>query len=203
EPRFVQKILDHLIDVKPDGSFRLDQRYFDYCTGLRMTSERFNALFDGPARRPDDPLTQRDMDLAASVQAVTEEVVCRLARGVAEETGVRNLCLAGGVALNCVANGKVLGEGCFERLWVQPASGDAGGALGAALAAYHLYKGGARVAANTLDAMQGSYLGPAFSQDEIERRLKDAGAHFEIMGEPDLLDATTAALVEEKAVGWF
>jgi carbamoyltransferase len=203
EPRFVQTILDHLIDLKPDGSFRLDQRYFDYCTGLRMTNERFDALFGGPARQPDDPLTQRDMDLAASVQAVTEEVVSRLARGIAADTGARNLCLAGGVALNCVANGKVLREGCFENLWVQPASGDAGGALGAALAAYHQYKGGPRLPANTLDAMQGSYLGPAFLQAEIEGRLSEAGANFEVMEEVALLDATTTALVEEKAVGWF
>src|SRR5712671_3847496 len=203
EPRFAQTILDHLIDLKPDGSFRLDQRYFDYCTGLRMTNERFDALFGGPVRQPDEPLTQREMDLAASVQAVTEEVVSRLARSVADETGARNLCLAGGVALNCVANGKVLRDGCFEQLWVQPASGDAGGALGAALAACHLYKKAPRLPANTLDAMQGSYLGPAFSQAEIERRLSEAGAKFEVMEEPELLNATTAALVEEKAVGWF
>jgi carbamoyltransferase len=203
EPRFAQTILDHLIDLKPDGSFRLDLRYFDYCTGLRMTNEGFDALFGGAARHPDAPLRQRDMDLAASVQAVTEEVVSRLARGIAVETGARNLCLAGGVALNCVANGKVLREGCFKGLWVQPASGDAGGALGAALAAFHLYKGGPRLPANTLDAMQGSFLGPAFSQAEIEGRLSEAGANFEVMEEPLLLDATTTALVEEKAVGWF
>ena len=131
EPRFAQTILDHLVDLKPDGSFQLDQDYFDYCTGLRMTNDRFDALFGGPARRPDELLTQRHMDLAASVQAVTEEVVTRLARGVADETGAKNLCLAGGVALNCVANGKVLRDACFERLWVQPAAGDAGGARGA------------------------------------------------------------------------
>jgi carbamoyltransferase len=203
EPRFVQTILDHLIDVKPDGSFRLDQRYFDYCTGLRMTNECFDALFGGPARHPDAPLTQRDMDLAASVQAVTEEIVSRLARSVAEETGARNLCLAGGVALNCVANGKILRERRFEGLWVQPAAGDAGGALGAALAAYYLYKGGERLPTDTLDAMQGAYLGPAFSEGEIESRLSEAGADFQVMKEPELLDATTSALAQEKAVGWF
>jgi carbamoyltransferase len=203
QPRFAQTILDHLIDLKPDGSFHLDQGYFDYCTGLRMTNDRFDNLFGGPARHPEEPLTQRDMDLAASVQAVTEEVVSRLARSIADETGARNLCLAGGVALNCVANGKVLRDGCFEQIWVQPASGDAGGALGAALAACHLYKKAPRLPANTLDAMQGSYLGPAFSQAEIERRLSEAGAKFEVMEEPELLDATTTALVEEKAVGWF
>src|SRR5580693_9009701 len=127
EPRFAQLILDNLVDLKADGSFHLDQSYFDYCTGLRMTNERFDALFGGPVRQPDEPLTQREMDLAASVQAVTEEVVSRLARSIAEETGARNLCLAGGVALNCVGNGKVLRDGCFEQLWVQPAAGDAGG----------------------------------------------------------------------------
>src|SRR6516162_7333060 len=203
EPRFAQTILDHLVDLKPDGSFQLDQDYFDYCTGLRMTNDRFDALFGGPARRPDELLTQRHMDLAASVQAVTEEVVTRLARGVADETGAKNLCLAGGVALNCVANGKVLRDACFERLWVQPAAGDAGGALGAALAAYYLYMSGTRSPANTLDAMQGSYLGPAFSQADVERRLTEAGAVFDLMDEPSLLDATTTALIEEKAVGWF
>ena len=202
-PRFAQTILDHLVDLKPDGSFQLDQDYFDYCTGLKMTNDRFDALFGGPARRPDELLTQRHMDLAASVQAVTEEVVTRLARGVVDETGAKNLCLAGGVALNCVANGKVLRDACFERLWVQPAAGDAGGALGAALAAYYLYMSGTRSPANTLDAMQGSYLGPAFSQVDVERRLTEAGAVFDLMDEPSLLDATTAALIEEKAVGWF
>ena len=192
-PRFAQTIHDHLVDLKPDGSFQLDQDYFDYCTGLKMTNDRFDALFGGPARRPDELLTQRHMDLAASVQAVTEEVVTRLARGVADETGAKNLCLAGGVALNCVANGKVLRDACFERLWVQPAAGDAGGALGAALAAYYLYMSGTRSPANTLDAMQGSYLGPAFSQADVERRLTEAGAVFDLMDEPSLLDATTGA----------
>ena len=203
EPRYAQTILDHLVDLKPDGSFRLDQSYFDYCTGLSMTNARFEALFGGPARPPEAPLTQRDMDLAASVQAVTEEIVLRLTRAIAAETGTRNLCLAGGVALNCVANGKILRDGHFERLWIQPAAGDAGGALGAALAAYHLYKKMPRLPLNALDAMQGCYLGPGFAQPDIERRLSAVGARFDTMVEPDLLDATTAALVEEKAVGWF
>src|SRR5207302_6669351 len=148
-------------------------------TGLTMTSQRFHDLFGGPPRKPDQPLTPYHMDLAASVQAVTEEIVLRLTRALAAETGARNLCLAGGVALNCVANGKVLRDGSFERIWVQPAAGDAGGALGAALAAYHLYKKAPRLPFNTLDAMQGCYLGPAFSQAEIERRLSEAGAKFE------------------------
>ena len=140
EPKYAQTILDHLIDVKPDGSFRLNQDYFDYCTGLTMTNARFDALFGGPPRKPEELVRQRDMDLAASMQAVTEEVMLRLTASLAEETGAKNLCLAGGVALNCVANGKILRDGKFERIWIQPAAGDAGGALGAALAAYHLFK---------------------------------------------------------------
>jgi carbamoyltransferase len=203
EPRYAQTILDHLIDVKPDGSFRLDQSYFNYCTGLSMTNARFEALFGGPPRAPEAPLSQRDMDLAASVQAVTEEIVLRLSRAIAAETGARNLCLAGGVALNCVANGKILRDGHFERLWIQPAAGDAGGALGAALTAYHLYKKMPRLPLNALDTMQGCYLGPGFAQPDIERRLAAVGARFETMAEPELLKATTSALIEEKAVGWF
>src|SRR4051812_49059731 len=159
EPKYAARILEHLVDVKPDGSFRLDLSYFNYCTGLTMTNERFHALFGGPPRKPDELLTQRHMDLAASIQAVTEEVMLRLTRSVAAETGMRNLCLAGGVALNCVANGKVLRDGYFERLWIQPAAGDAGGALGAALAAHYIYKGQPRRHDNRLDEMSGSYLG--------------------------------------------
>ena len=196
-------ILDHLIDLKPDGSFRLNQAYFDYCVGFKMTSRRFDALFGGPARSEDAPLTQREMDLAASIQAVTEEIVLRLTRAIASDTGMKNLCLAGGVALNCVANGKVQRDGRFERLWVQPAAGDAGGALGAALAGYHLYHGAPRPPRNARDAMQGSFLGPAFGQAEIERRLAAAGAVFTVMGETELIDTTIAALTEGKAVGWF
>ncbi len=203
EPRYAQTILDHLVDLKPDGSFRLDQSYFDYCTGLTMTNARFAALFGGPPRAAEAPLSQRDMDLAASIQAVTEEIVLRLTRSIAAETGAKNLCLAGGVALNCVANGKVLRDGHFEHLWIQPAAGDAGGALGAALAAYHLYKKAPRLPLNTMDAMQGCYLGPGFAQPDIERRLAALGARFATMAEPALLEATTTALIEEKAVGWF
>jgi carbamoyltransferase len=203
KPRYAQTILDHLVDLKADGSFRLDQSYFDYCTGLSMTNGRFAALFGGPPREPEEALTQRDMDLAASVQAVTEEVVLRLTRAIAAETGAKNLCLAGGVALNCVANGKVVRDGHFQRLWVQPAAGDAGGALGAALAAYHLYLNKPRLPLNTLDAMQGCYLGPGFAEREIEERLGAAGAVFEVLPEAELLDATTAALIGGKAVGWF
>src|SRR5437868_10844222 len=168
-----------------------------------MTNEMFDALFGGPPRKPDTWLTQREMDLAASIQAVTDEIVLRLTRSIAAETGAKNLCLAGGVALNCVANGKVVRDGKFERLWVQPAAGDAGGALGAALSAYHLYLKQPRLPLNTLDAMQGCYLGPGFAQEEIEQRLTAAGAVFEVMPEDALIEATVEALAEEKAVGWY
>ena len=202
EPKYARLILENLIDVKPDGSYRLNLAYFDYCTGLTMTNERFHALFGGPPRKPDEPLTQRHMDLAASIQAVTEGVVLKLTRALARETGAKNRCLAGGVALNCVANGKVLRDGKFGRLWIQPAAGDAGGALGAALAAYYGYAQQPR-RVNGSDAMAGSYLGPAFSQDEIEQRLAAAGARFERLPDADLLERTVDALVAEKAVGWF
>ena len=203
EPRYAQKILDNLVDVKADGSFHLDQSYFNYCTGLSMTSPRFHALFGGEPRAETDPLTQRDMDLAASIQAVTDDIVLRLTRAIAAETGAKELCLAGGVALNCVANGKIVRDGKFDTVWVQPAAGDAGGALGAALAAYHLYLGQPRLPLNTLDAMQGCYLGPGFAQDETERRLTAAGAVFEVMDDDTLIEATVDALVDDKAVGWY
>ena len=202
-PRYAQTILDHLIDLKPDGSFRLDQSFFDYCTGLRMTSAKFDALFGGPARRPEQPLEQRHMDLAASIQQVTEEVVLRMTRALARETGSGNLCLAGGVALNCVANGKVLRDGAFRNIWVQPAAGDAGGALGAALAAHHLLKGAPRLPRNGADGMKGAFLGPVFAQEDIESRLTAAGARYQVLADDALLDATVAALVDEQAVGWF
>jgi carbamoyltransferase len=204
-PRFVSTIRDHLIDVKEDGSFRLNLDYFNYCTGLTMTNSRFHGLFGGPPRKPEALLEQRHMDIAASVQAVVEDTVLKLARGLGRENGERNLCLAGGVALNCVANGKVLRDGCFERIWVQPAAGDAGGALGAALASYHLQAGQPRTVmdAKALDGMAGSYLGPEYDQDEIERRLTGAGARFERLSLEDMLEATTRALAESKAVGWF
>jgi carbamoyltransferase len=202
EPRYTQAILDHLIDVKKDGSFRLDLSYFDYCTGLRMTNDRFAALFDGPARRPDERLTERHMDLAASIQAVTDEVVLRLTSALARETGAENLCLAGGVALNCVANGKVLRDGRFKRLWIQPAAGDAGGALGAAFCAYHLFRGQPRKPIEP-DAMAGAYLGPAFSQTAVETRLAWVGARFSTLDDDRLIETTAEALAAGKAVGWF
>ena len=203
EPKFAGLILDNIIDLKDDGTFRLDQSYFDYCTGLRMTNDKFDALFGGTRRRADELLTQRHMDLAASIQAVTEEAVLRLTRGLKAETGVKNLCLAGGVALNCVANGKVLRDAKFDNVWVQPAAGDAGGALGAALTAYHLFQGQPRTLDGPLDAMQGSYLGPAFEQSDIEARLSKAGAKFEVLTEEDVIASTAQAINDGKAVGWF
>ena len=203
EPRFKDRILDNLMDLKDDGTFRLDQSYFDYCTGLRMTNDRFDALFGGPARRPDELLTQRHMDLAASMQAVCEEVVLRLTRDLSADTGEKNLCLAGGVALNCVANGRVLRDGRFDNVWVQPAAGDAGGALGAALAAYHLYKGQPRRVDNRMDAMQGSYLGPEYAAADIEKRLAAAGAKFTVLDDDDVITTAAEALEGGKAVGWF
>jgi carbamoyltransferase len=203
EPKYAQTILDRLIDVKPDGSFRLNLDYFDYCTGLRMTNARFDKLFGGPPRKPDEWLTQRHMDLAASIQAVTEEIVLKLARSLAAESGSKNLCLAGGVALNCVANGKVLRDGTFREIWIQPAAGDAGGALGAALAAWHHHHRKPRRASNVRDEMRGAYLGPSFPQREIEERLRAAGARFTVLDDDAVIDATARALAEEKAVGWF
>jgi carbamoyltransferase len=203
EPRYAQRILEHLIDLKADGSFRLDQSYFNYCTGLTMTNDRFAELFEGPARTPDEPLTQRHMDLAASIQVVTEEAVLRMTRALAKETGERNLCLAGGVALNCVANGKVLREGSFEQIWIQPAAGDAGGALGAALAAYHLHLGQPRNRGDGRDRMRGSYLGPRFAPEECRERLAAAGARFDVLSDAEIIDATARALADGKAVGWM
>ena len=203
EPRFTKTVLDHLIDLKDDGSFRLNQAYFDYCTGLRMTNEGFAKLLGVPARKPEDRLEQIHMDLAASIQSITEEVVLRVTRSLAAETGARNLCLAGGVALNCVANGKVLRDNRFENVWIQPAAGDAGGSLGAALAAYHLQLDRPRHLSNEIDSMSGSYLGPAFEDDEIRERLTAAGACFECLGNDEVIDRTASALADEKAVGWF
>jgi carbamoyltransferase len=201
EPKYASLIKDHLIDIKEDGSFRLDMQYFDYCTGLKMTNARFDKLFGGPRRAPESALTQREMDLAASVQAVTEEVVIKLARGIQKGTGLKNLCLAGGVALNCVANGKLLRENIFEKIWIQPAAGDAGGAIGAALGAYHLMLSQPR-AVQSSDTMKGSYLGPEYSQADIEARLLKAGAIFTTVTTAEMLDSTAAALAEGKAVGW-
>ncbi|MBY0320080.1 MAG: carbamoyltransferase [Reyranella sp.] len=203
EPKFKDLILDKIVDLKEDGSFRLDQQYFDYCTGLRMTNEKFGELFGGPARKPEELLGQHHMDLAASVQAVTEEIVIRLARSVKKETGAKNICLAGGVALNCVANGKLLRENLFDGIWVQPAAGDAGGAVGAAYAAYHGYLGQGRKLNGHLDGMAGSYLGPEYSDDEIEKRLVAAGAKLTRLTREQTIEQTAQALADEKAVGWM
>jgi carbamoyltransferase len=203
EPRYVQQIRENLIDLKPDGSFRLNLGYFNYCTGLTMTNERFHALFGAPPRDPESVLTQKDMDIAASIQTVLEEVVLRLTRSLAADTGMENLCLAGGVALNCVANGKVLRDGKFRNIWIQPAAGDAGGALGAALAAYYMYAGNLRTLPNVLDGMSGAYLGPAFGQNDIETRLEKAGARFKSVSTEAMVEKTAQALADGKAVGWF
>ena len=202
QPKYAQTILDNLIDVKEDGSFRLDQSYFDYCTGLRMTNEKFDDLFGGPRTESEARLSNREMDLAASIQAVTEEVVLRLTRSLAKETGAKNLCLAGGVALNCVANGKVLRDGAFENIWIQPAAGDAGGALGAALCAYHHYQDQSRKS-KSADHMKGSYLGPEYSDTEIQERLTAAGAKFETFDETTMITKTAESLADHNAIGWF
>jgi carbamoyltransferase len=201
EPRYAQLIFDRLIDVKPDGSFRLDLSYFDYCTGLTMTNSRFDDLFGGPARQPDQPLTQHHMDLAASIQAVTDEVVLKMTRALRDETGLRNLCLAGGVALNCVANGKVLRDGRYDHVYIQPAAGDAGGALGAALVGYHLQLDQDRTVAG--DAMRGAYLGPAYTPAEIESRLQNCRARFERLDDASLIRTCARDLSQGKAMGWF
>ncbi len=203
-PLFVDKIRNNLIDIKPDGSFRLNMKYFDYCTGLTMTNARFDELFGGPPRKPEQELTQYHMDLAASIQVVLEEIVLNLTRSLRIEFGLSKLCLAGGVALNCVANGRVLRDKAFDGLWIQPAAGDAGGALGAALVAHHLHlELPRRQPTLGRDAMRGSYLGPAFSQVEIEQRLTKSGAVFTVLSDSALLDAVTDALKDEQAVGWM
>ena len=204
EPKYATRILDNLIDLKPDGSFRLDLAYFDYCTGLTMTNRRFDALFGCPPRRADEPLTQQHMDMAASAQAVVEEAVLRITRALRKETGRPRLCLAGGVALNCVANGKVLREGRFDDIWVQPAAGDAGGALGAALLASHrLFKVPRQSNGGGADAMQGALLGPAFDDAAIRSELEAAGAHFNALTDDELIATTAAALDAGETVGWF
>lgn len=200
-PRFADTIRKHLIDVKEDGSFRLNMEYFDYCTGLTMTNHRFDELFGSPPRKAESELTQREMDLAASVQVVTEELVIKLARGIRKETGERHLCLAGGVALNCVANGKLLRERVFDDIWIQPASGDAGGALGAALGGYHLFKKGPR-SSRTRDTMKGSYLGPRFAQADVETRLAAVGAKFRTLSEEEMIEYCAQALARGQALGW-
>lgn len=202
-PKYVKAIYDHLLDLKPDGTFRMNMDYFNYCTGLTMTSRKFDDVFGGPPRKPETQLTQREMDLARSIQEVTEEVMLRLSNTMHRETGVDYLCLAGGVALNCVGNGRILREGPFRGLWIQPAAGDAGGALGAALSAWHQHEGQPRTADNVTDRMSGSYLGPAFSNDQVEARLKAIGAVYERLNDDELFDYVANDLAGEKVVGWF
>ncbi len=203
EPRYSKLIYEKLIVLADDGSFQLDMSYFDYATGLTMTNKKFDNLFGGPPRAAEAELTQREMDLAASIQKVTEDIVSRLAKSIAKETGERNLCLAGGVALNCVANGVLLREKIFDNIWIQPAAGDAGGALGAALSIWHLHYNKKRTIPVHRDSMKGAYLGPEFSDDEIETELKACGAVFKKLTEKELIEQVASALASERAVGWM
>ena len=202
EPRYIQTILDNLIDLKQDGTFRLDLRFFNYCTGLSMTNRRFDRLFDGPPRKPESDLTQREMDIAASIQKVTEEIVLRLANTIQLDTGEKNLCLAGGVALNCVSNGNVLRKGTFENLWIQPAAGDAGGALGAAQIAWYELSNEKRKVVQP-DQMQGAYLGPRFARNEIRDTLDKLNADYVELPDDDLPRNVAKILADNKVVGWF
>ena len=203
DPRYTDLITEKLITIAEDGSFQLDMSYFDYATGLTMTNKKFDALFGGPPRKPETELTQREMDLAASIQKVTEDIVVELAQGIAKETGERNLCLAGGVALNCVVNGILLRRKIFDNIWIQPAAGDAGGALGAALSTWYLHHSKERVASRERDAMKGAYLGPEFTDAEVEAELTACGATFKKLSEDKLIDTVATALAGEKAVGWM
>ncbi len=203
QPRYEKLIRDHLVELKPDGSFRLNLDYFDYCTGLRMTNERFARLFGGPPRQPDEPIEQRHMDLASSIQSVTNDMVLAMTRHAAELTGAKYLCMAGGVALNCVANGHILRDGRFERIWIQPAAGDAGGALGAALVGYYMETAAERACDGVSDGMCGALLGPSFTQGEVERRLSALDARFAVLDEDELLDACVDRLERGEALGWF
>jgi len=203
EPKYVDLMLKHLIDLREDGSFTMNQKYFNYLSGLTMTSEAFNDLFGGPPRVPESNLTQKEMDLARSVQVVTEEIMLRMARSAKEITGLDNLCLAGGVALNCVGNGRLLREGPFKQLWIQPASGDAGGALGVAQLIHHRYLKHPRKVVPGKDSMRGAYLGPSYSPDEIETFLKKEGASYRRLDRAEMLDTVANHLAEEKIIGWF
>jgi carbamoyltransferase len=202
-PKYAELIKKYLIDIKEDGSFSLDMSYFNYCTGFTMTTTKFHDLFGGPPRKPESELTQLEMDIAASIQAVTEEVMIKLAKEISKSTGETNLCLAGGVALNCVANGKLLREKIFKNIWIQPAAGDAGGAVGAALSAYYLMFNKHRQSSNDLDGMKGAYLGPEFSQTQIESELTQLGAVFNTLQQEEIIHKTAQALADGKAIGWM
>ena len=203
EPIYADLIRRHLVDIADDGSFRLDMRYFNYCTGLTMVNKRFERLFGRGPRKPEAEITRQDMDLARSIQDVTEDIVLKMAASLRNEYKEKNLCLAGGVALNSVANGKLLRSGLFEKLWIQPAAGDAGGALGAALAAYHLHHGQARRPHRARDGMNGAYLGPAFDDDHIRKILDEMGMVYHQLNESELIASAAAALASEKVIGWF
>ncbi len=203
EPKYKDLILKELIDVKDDGSFRMNMDYFNYCAGLTMTNDRFHKLFGGPPREPESKLTQKEMDLARSVQDVTEEIVLRMGNHVHKETGMKNICLAGGVALNCVANGKLLREGPFDGIWIQPAAGDAGGALGAALLGWYQYLGNERIVDEGRDAQKGSYLGPEYKDDDILEFLKENNIRYKKFEDGQLPEKVAAILADEKVVGWF
>ena len=202
EPRYVQQIKDHLIDIKDDGTYRLNMDYFDFATGLRMTNSKFAALFGGPERKGESPVTVREMDIARSIQVVTEEVVLKLAKTIRRETGMSNLCMAGGVALNCVANGQIVKEKVFDDIWVQPAAGDAGGALGAALCTWHQHLGNERTATGA-DVMAGSYLGPEYTPKQIEGFLQASSAPFHKMNDQDLVEKVSGLLADGNVVGWY
>lgn len=203
KPIFVDLIMENLVDVKDDGSFFLNMEYFDYCAGSRMTNRKFELLFDGPPREPESPITQRELDLAASIQKVTEEIILKICRHIKAVSGKRNLCLAGGVALNCVANGRILQEGIFENIWIQPASGDAGGALGAALSVYFSVLENPRALTAGSDTMHGAYLGPQFSQKEVEDQLTKLGAKFSSYSSSEMIEITAQALANGKTIGWM
>jgi carbamoyltransferase len=203
EPRYVDLIMDKLIDLKEDGSFKLNMKYFNYAVGLTMTNARFHKLFGGPPRRRESKITQREMDLARSIQVVTEEIMLRMARHVHKETGLKNLCLAGGVALNCVGNGRLLREGPFEKIWIQPAAGDAGGALGAALFTWYQYLGNERRADDKKDFQKASLLGPSFSDGEIENFFKENSITYKKFDREELLAVVSVLIGREKVIGWF
>ena len=203
QPKYVKGIYEHLLDLKPDGTFRMNMEFFNYCTGLTMTNSRFDDLFGGPPRKPESKLGQREMDLARSIQEVTEEVMLRLSRTMHRETGAEYLCLAGGVALNCVGNGRILREGPFKDIWIQPAAGDAGGAVGAALSAWYQYENQPRTADNVHDKMNGSYLGPRHSNDDVESRLRTLGAVYHRLDDEQLIDSTAEHLAGGKVIGWL
>jgi carbamoyltransferase len=203
EPKYVDKIKSNLINISDDGSFQLDMSYFSFAHGLTMTNSKFHKLFGGLPRQPESEITQKQMDLAASIQKVTEEILISLAKSIANKTGEKNLCLAGGVALNCVANGKLLREKIFDNIWIQPASGDAGGAIGAALAAYHMHFNKERIVTSSQDSMKGSYLGPSFTDREIEETLLKHNAVFHKLNHREMIETVASSLADQKAVGWM